>query len=83
MTHQFVFDENAKVTLKPTKLTERPEAWGGKTRQGRLDLWAAERARLHQLGTLDEIPEDELDDPPALILATLEMGAHITGFRPR
>ena len=59
---QYAFDDDGKVYVKPTKLTERREAWEPKPKQLELDDWGqdADKLAAWTLATNDELTDEEM-----------------------
>lgn len=73
-TGQYTFDDNCKIRLAPTKLTETAEAWAT-VKQGDLLLWAKEHPGA-------ELPDWVSDDGPAMPVLSEVEGAMEPGPDP-
>ena len=61
MTGQYAFDDDGKVYVAPTRLTEDAEAWAPKPKQLGLSDWAddADKLALWTLATSEELTGDD------------------------
>lgn len=62
MTGQYAFDDDGKVYVAPTKLSEDAQAWEPKPKQLGLDDWGADADKLAAwtLATNDELTDGEV-----------------------
>ena len=62
MTGQYAFDDDGKVYVAPTKLTEDRTAWEPKPKQLGLTDWAADADKLAMwtLAGNDELTDDDV-----------------------